>query len=339
MSDAIQKAAPGVLDLLVTPTWPREVLEVVRRLKCPKGISDEEFYVFCKQCQQSGLNPLLGHAYCVPRRTNVAPKGQPAQWVTNHVFQPAIDGMRARAAEFPDFISTNGAPVYENDLITLDRGKGEVIHKANPVKPGRLVGAWGRVEKRGAIPIVTWLPVSARSGDSSFWTADPGGMLAKCAEAAALRKAYPVAFGGMHIREEMPDDTGSGTRAEAVLRPVQGEVPPAPETKALPTPTGPVVQFGKFKNTPIEVMAEDDRRAAIEEGEWWLRENPKARAGVKKALEENLSQLRESLGAATPQPEGVEEATFTEGEDVPDGEPPPDVELPTADGRRVKGSP
>lgn len=335
MTAAIQKREPSILDTLVTPTWPLGVIDVLRKLKVPKGCTDEEFYVFLRQCQQSGLNPILGHAYCVPRRTKVSAKGEPDKWVTNHVFQPAIDGMRARAAEFHDFDMSDSAAIYEKDLITLDKGKGEISHKTNPVgQRGRIVGAWGRVRKKNGTAVVVELPVTARSGDSHFWTGDPGGMLAKCAEAAALRKAFPVAFSGMHIPEEMPqDDVREPTRAEAVLSSAQG-APPADGAPALPPP-GPVVKFGVLKDRLIASLSREEVEAAIKEGEWNKDQHPKMAAKVRANLDANLEHLRAALdGPSTPAASDVEDA-----EEVPSApvsanpaeqgaEPPAGMRLP-----------
>lgn len=295
MSNAIQKAAPSALDTLVDDRWTRAVIEVVRRQKCPKGISDDEFFVFLQQCKVSGLNPLLGHAYCVPRRTNVAPKGQQAQWVTNHVFQPAIDGMRARAAEFPDFRASDSAAVHEKDHYVCHTGTGEVDHKAGMLgQRGRLVGAWGRVRMKDGTAVVVELPVSARSGQSDFWTSDPGGMLAKCAEAAALRKAYPRAFGGLYVQEEMPAEEPTLSRAESVLRAVEATPAPAAEAHALPMP-GPTVAFGEWRGRPVGSLSREEIAAAITYAEGEMVKYPNMKPKQKQALDESLEALRATL--------------------------------------------
>lgn len=328
MSNSIQKHEPSVLDTLYNAKWTRAVVDVVRKMKVPKGCTDEEFFVFMQQCVQSGLNPLLGHAYCVPRRTNIGSKDKP-NWVTNHVFQPAIDGMRARAAEFPDFISTNAMAVYANDLITIDGGKGDVSHKMNPIKPGALVGAWGRVERRGAVPTVVWLPVTARSGDSNFWRADAGGMLAKCAEALALRKAYPVAFGGMHVAEEMTAEDVAPSRAEVVLGVAEA---PKHEAPALPA-AGPVVEFGEWKGRPLVALSVEEKGAALVYGAWQLEQNPKMKQKIRDALTANMDAIRASMAPAG----DVVEAELTE-QPAPlpitheNAEPPEDMRLPGQEG-------
>lgn len=319
MTTAIQKHEPSIIDRITTPAWPRDVLDVIRRLRVPKGCTDEEFYVFAQQCQQSGLNPLLGHAYCVPRRTNVAPKGSPAQWVTNHVFQPAIDGMRARAAEFPDFDMVDSAPIYKNDRCIINKGTGEVAHESAPTSNrGPLIGAWGRVRKTSGKAAVVELPVTARSGDSSFWAGDPGGMLAKCCEAAALRKAYPRAFSGMHIAEEVPSEAQGPTRAEVVLGVAEA---PKPEQAALPPPS-PVVEFGEWKDRFISTLTEDEKRAAIEYAEEQVAKHPKMGAKAKAKLEGNVALIRSSMAVAPVVEDAEEVPPAPLPISHPDAEPP-----------------
>lgn len=319
MTSILVKANPSVVDLLVTPDWPLKVIDVVRKMKVPKGCTDEEFYVFMRQAQASGMNPLLGQCYCVPRRTNIAEKGQPANWVTNHVFQVAIDGMRARAARHPDFISSSAADVWEGDTVKLNIGMGQVVHEINPMRRGsRIVGAWGRVEKRGAIPVVAWLPASARSGDSSFWSKDPGGMLAKNAEALAFRRAYPTEFEGT---------TGAGD-FEQIGEPDAAPAPPtrleslaAAAQATPPPPEGPVVLFGVQKGRAIANLTRGERLDAIEEGMALLRKTPLKGKALER-MEANLSALTPETGADV-----VDVEVVPERQDLPMSHPdaqPPD---------------
>lgn len=318
MSTAIQKAEPSIIDTLVTPEWPRSVIDVVKRQVAPKGIPEDDFYVFMKKAQQSGLNPLTGEVYCIPRNT----KGPDGKAVTIHTFQPSAEGMRTRAGRFPDFLGCDGGAVYEKDLVMMDQGKGEISHKSNPAAPrGALRGAWGRVTKKDGSRFLVWLPVGSRSGNSQFWAQDPGSMLRKCAIVAALREAYPVAFGGMYAHEEMDDAPPQPTRAEVVLSAVSG-TPPANEAPALPA-AGPVVEFGEWKGRPIVALNAEEKQAAIAYGQWQLEQNPKMKQKIKDALTENMQAIQSSLAAsATP----VEDAEVVEEKPLPishpDAQPP-----------------
>lgn len=289
MSTAIQKAEPTILDLLVTSEWPRALIEVVKRQSCPKDIPNDEFYVFVKKCQQTGLNPLIGEALCVPR--NDKHKGKV------YTFQPTAEGMQARAARFPDFRKVDSGYVCEKDTEDyINQGTGEIRHSFSASKPrGMLKGAWGRVVKRDGTAVVAWLPVGSRSGDSQFWTSDPGNQLAKCARVAALRLAYPVAFEGVYIAEEMPTEAAPG-RMERVMGDAPKEEPALPPVAPKPT-----VAFGPRKGTEISTLTREQADEVLALGGIQCAEQPKAK--WVKAVRENMEAIRahrDSLVKALP---------------------------------------
>lgn len=184
--------------------WSRERVELIRRTICPKGIGEDEFTLFIEQCKRSGLDPLLKEAFCVGRRQNAGSRERP-NWVTRYEFQPSEAGMLARAERFPDFKGIQASAVYAEDEIIVDQGKGEVVHRFNPAKrKGALVGAWARVVREGKLPVVVWLDFSGYVQQTPLWAKIPTTMIEKCSRVAALRKAYPEAFGGLYVREEMP---------------------------------------------------------------------------------------------------------------------------------------
>lgn len=327
MSTAIQKReATDLIDTLTTPEWPRQVIEVVRKQCAPKGIPETEFYVFMKKCVQTGLNPLVGEAFCIPRKTK-GPDGEP---VVVHTFQPSAEGMRARAGRFPDFVKVDGAAVYELDPVAIvDEGKGEVDHKFNAAKPrGRIMGAWGRVVKKGTTPIVVWLPAGSRRADGPVWSADPGGHLAKCAMVQALRQAYPVAFAGVYAREEMPDDSAQPSMAEQVLARADGATTsPAPAVEVLP-PTGPTVDFGEWKGRPVSGLTLEECEAAQSFALTKMAESPKAKWVEKMRANLEMIQAR----AASLESKALAQGAKAETLEVPETEAVPVEREPGMEG-------
>jgi phage recombination protein Bet len=184
--------------------WSPERVELIRRTICPRGIGEDEFALFIEQCKRSGLDPLLKEAFCVARRQNAGSRDKP-NWVSRHEFQPSEAGMLARAERFPDCKGVQASAVYAEDEIIVDQGRGEVVHRFNPAKrKGSLVGAWARVVREGKLPVVVWLDFAGYVQQTPLWAKIPTTMIEKCARVAALRKAYPEAFGGLYVREEMP---------------------------------------------------------------------------------------------------------------------------------------
>ncbi|WP_224373063.1 phage recombination protein Bet [Hyalangium versicolor] len=309
--------------------WSRERVELIRRTICPKGIGEDEFTLFIEQCKRSGLDPLLKEAFCVGRRQNTGSRERPT-WTTRYEFQPSEAGMLARAERFPDFKGIQASAVYAEDEIIVDQGKGEVVHRFNPAKrKGALVGAWARVVREDKLPVVVWLDFSGYVQQTPLWAKIPTTMIEKCARVAALRKAYPEAFGGLYVREEMPAEeyetpalheeptpsTGSGTYEVLGVKPgpVKASFPPLPvaakEEKASSEPaqltmdvkeeapaetprpksSATVVAFGPYKGKTASELSDDELSETIDMAHEKLMEQPKAKWA--KAMRENLTAL------------------------------------------------
>lgn len=319
MSDIVKVEQVG----LSVAEWPAEVWEVVKQQQCPKGITDPEFVVFAAQCKARGLNPLAGEAFCVPRRTNVGDRSNP-KWVTNHVFQPSAEGMQARAARFPDFSKVDSAAVYEKDPVAkVDTGSGKVDHVFDPTKPrGRFIGSWGRVMKKDGTAVVVWLDAGDRSGTGQFWDKSMARMHEKCARVAALRQAYPVAFAGAYVKEEM-DEEPTPTRTQEVLGAIDSTATPAPAQANLPPPPPPepTVEFGEWKGRTIASLSLEEAEAAASVA---LAQLATAKPGARwvARLEANLALVqdhRDMLAATQPATAqaGAVDAEFTPTQDEP----------------------
>lgn len=235
--------------------WTQERINLLKNTVCPKGISNDEFALFLEQCKRSGLDPLLKEAFCVARRQNIGDRDRP-NWVTKHEFQPSEAGMLARAERFPDYEGIQAAEVYGKDPISIDYGSGLVEHKVNPAqRSGGLVGAWARVQRRGKLAVVVWVDLSAVEQTTPLWKKMPATMVRKCARVAALRTAYPEAFGGLYVREEMPAEEFEDAPVSA--SPV-GQTRPVLERAALPaksaTTEASEVMAGMLKRAEPEAV-------------------------------------------------------------------------------------
>ncbi|NVJ00398.1 phage recombination protein Bet [Myxococcus sp. AM009] len=252
--------------------WTRERVELVKRTICPRGISEDEFALFIEQCKRSGLDPLLKEAFCVARRQNAGNRERP-NWVTKYEFQPSEAGMLARAERFPDFKGIQASAVFAEDDIVVDQGRGEVVHRFNPAKrKGALVGAWSRVVREDKLPVVVWLDFSGYVQQTPLWSKIPTTMIEKCARVAALRKAYPEAFGGLYVREEMPaedyeshaDEHGSGPYEvlgakpgpiKASFSPLPSQEPRASQAAAAQLDIDVPLQPRRPRESPLEAAA------------------------------------------------------------------------------------
>lgn len=266
-------------------TWGRDMLDLVKKSICPAGITDTEFQLFVEQCKARGLNPIAGEAFCVPRQTKIKGKDGTERWVDVHVLQTSVEGMRVRAHRHGDLEQLAGDAICERDSCVIDRAAGTVAHKYEAAKPrGQLMGAWALVKRRGMAPVLIHLVPGARKASGPVYANNPGEHLRKCAMAAALREAYPVAFAGVYTSDEMP--------AEPALSPMERVMGEAQKEEVALPPAAPkpTVAFGKWKGARIENLTHEAASAAVTFAEEKLTAQPKAKWA--KAMRENMEAIR-----------------------------------------------
>lgn len=173
---------------------------------------------FLHTAQRTGLDPLARQLYCIPRYSRR--KGM-VEWST----QTSIDGLRVIAERHGQY--GGQTPV---EWLTE---KGEwvdvfvkVIHGDHP-----LAARVGVVRKDWAQPLVaiaTWESYCPTYNDkpTGLWGTMGATMIAKCAEALALRKAFPQDLSGLYTSDEMAQ-AASQERQVAASQPIQ-EAPPTP---------------------------------------------------------------------------------------------------------------
>lgn len=193
------------------PAMTNERKEFLKRQFTPTGCTDLEFEFFLAYCERTGLDPVIKQAYLVERKQKVFKNGADV-WVSKFEPMSAEAGMAARADAMPDFEGIDDGVVYEGDTFTIDYAAGTVVHTANPLKRGRIIGAWAHVHRKGRRVPITWLRVEERiqtKGDGSanlFWSKMTATQILKCARAEQWRQAYPNLFAGEFVPEEMNRD-------------------------------------------------------------------------------------------------------------------------------------
>lgn len=142
-------------------------------------LSDDEFNFFAHVCQKRQLNPLLNQIYAIKRQGKMT-------------IQVGIDGLRALAERTGCYAPGKPAE-YSYD------GNGKLISAKSYVKKF-VKGGWHEV---GAEAFFEEYCVSYNGKPGGQWGKMPHVMLAKCAEAAALRKAFSGEMSGLYTKEEM----------------------------------------------------------------------------------------------------------------------------------------
>jgi phage recombination protein Bet len=163
--------------------FPPEKIQLLKDTVC-KGSSDAELQLFLHVCVKTGLDPFMKQIYSIRRKS----KDKNGDWFETQTIQTSIDGLRLIAERTCKY-APGKEPVY--------------VYDSN----GRLFSATAFVKKMTADG--TWHDVSSTAFNAEFnpgtqfWNKMPHVMLAKVAEASALRKAFPAEMAGIYSDDEM----------------------------------------------------------------------------------------------------------------------------------------
>lgn len=173
-------------------TWNAEQTNVIRTLICP-GASDAELVLFAQVCQQTGLNPFARQIYGIMRFD-----GRQRREVLS--IQTSIDGFRLAAQRSGQYGGQT-----DTEWCGEDGAWREVWLSSEPPAAAR-VGVIRKGWERPVQAVATFAEYCQRTKDgnpSGMWGKMPAVMLAKCAEALALRKAFPAELSGLYSSDEM----------------------------------------------------------------------------------------------------------------------------------------
>lgn len=171
-----------------------------------KDAQPADLAVFFHQCQRTGLDPFARQIYMIERWTKDGPK---------QTIQTGIDGFRLIARR------------------ATDRNRG-TLSISQPYFAGR-DGVWRDFWPFDEPPVAAKVMVKRDGGEfpavamfreyagttksgqlTRMWAEKPAVMIGKCAEALALRKAFPLDLSGLYTADEIPHDTEPVGASEAV---------------------------------------------------------------------------------------------------------------------------
>jgi len=196
-------AQPGAaLELRAGQTmWTQNQHAALVAMGIPKTASSAELGVFLHQCQRTGLDPFSRQIYLIYR-----PSFEDGKNIMKPTTQVGIDGFRVirdRIAkregyrvEYEDTIwyGSDGQPC---DVWLWDEEKPAAC-KVTVVVDGRRFPAVLRFAEYAQ---------KKKSGElNKMWTEKPAHMIEKCAEADALRKAFPNDMAGVILEDAAPLD-------------------------------------------------------------------------------------------------------------------------------------
>ncbi|HET6613659.1 MAG TPA: phage recombination protein Bet [Kofleriaceae bacterium] len=178
----------------------KERVMVLRNTIC-QGLNDHETALFLEVARAKGLDPFARQIHAVKRKD-----GEGGHKMT---IQTGIDGFRVIAQRSGDRDGEDPVQYCGPDGKWVDIWLDE---KKPPLAARARVYRRGHSRPYEGIARYDFYVQRKKGGDPNHMWGTPGGaahMLAKCAEALALRKAYPEDLGGMYADEEMGQASNS----------------------------------------------------------------------------------------------------------------------------------
>jgi phage recombination protein Bet len=168
---------------------------------------DADVRIFFHQAKRTGLDPFAKQIHMIGRYTKVKSREngrEVERYVTRYTIQTGIEGYRLIA---------DRAAYERGDVVEFEGpfwcGEDMQWHDAWPKSKGTPEAAKFVVVKNGK-PVVgvchfdEYVQTYKKDGNeypNSTWSKMPRNQLAKCAEAAALRRAYPNDLSGIHLED------------------------------------------------------------------------------------------------------------------------------------------
>jgi len=178
---AMPKQATATSEAIVVapPIRAREIpekdIELIKRTVA-KDCTDDELKLFLWVARKHKLDPMTRQLHAVKRNGTVC-------------LQIGIDGYRSMAARYKDYGG-------------IDEPEYEYANAGDKIPTMARVRVWKKGFDRPTVGIAFWSEYAPTGNQAFMWQKMPRLMLAKCAEALALRKAYPD-LADIYTDEEM----------------------------------------------------------------------------------------------------------------------------------------
>lgn len=175
-------------------------IDLIKRTVC-KGATNDELDLFIMACKKTGLDPFMRQIFAVKRWDSSVKR----EVMT---MQTGIDGYRLIADRTGRY-----APGRDTEFGYDENNK--LLWAKAFVKKMTPDGTWHEISA-----IAFWDEYAQKKKDGTptqFWATKGHIMLAKCAEALALRKTFPAELSGIYTKEEMDQQNEPETPKEGYV--------------------------------------------------------------------------------------------------------------------------
>lgn len=189
--------------------WTQQQVAALKQLGVSNDVTQADLAIFLTQSKRTGLDPFSRQIYMIGRKQKTA-----NGYETKQTIQVGIDGLRAIAHR----VAQQCHEVFSmSDTLWADKTGTWHDVWLSPEPPA---AAKVSVKRGGgvfsAVAIFKEYAPVYNGKPSGVWSSKPALMIAKCAEALALRKAFPSDMSGIYTDDEMEkaEDTSAPTVVE-----------------------------------------------------------------------------------------------------------------------------